>query len=69
MIVNESQLYRDLARATGESVGLIRQIGFSLVTPHKSQPDDADRWLRGSRHRRRGMNSHRQRSRQPVVTA
>jgi hypothetical protein len=31
--MNQHRLFREVARATGESVGLIRQRGFSLVVP------------------------------------
>ena len=47
--MNEFQLCRAVARATGESVDVIRQTGFTILAPLSAKWDEADRWL----HRRR----------------
>jgi hypothetical protein len=56
--MSDSQLYRAVARATGETVDLIRSIGFTTLAPIVTAPDEASRWLRRFQHRRR---SHRRR--------
>jgi hypothetical protein len=48
--MNEFQLCRAVARATGESVDVIRQTGFTILAPLSAKWDEADRWL----HRRHG---------------
>ena len=44
--MNQTQLYRSVARITGEPVDLIRQIGFTELGPNLPECDEADRWLR-----------------------
>ena len=43
--MNEFQLCRAVARATGESVEVIRQTGFTILAPLSAPWDAADRWL------------------------
>jgi hypothetical protein len=43
--MNEFQLCRAVARATGESVEVIRQTGFTILAPLSGKWDEADRWL------------------------
>ena len=59
--MTQTQLYRDVAHVTGESVDRIRQIGFGLLAPINDPPDEADRWLRrrGRRARYRRRHSRR----------
>jgi hypothetical protein len=38
--VKQSALERAVARATGEPVGLIRRLGFTLVIPSVAHPED-----------------------------
>jgi hypothetical protein len=49
--VNQTQLYRAVARATGETVELVRQVGFTVLAPLVTEPDEASRWLRRARRR------------------
>jgi hypothetical protein len=49
--VNQSQLYRSVASATGETVEVVSQIGFSILAPLTNQPDEASRWLRRAKRR------------------
>jgi hypothetical protein len=62
--MNEFQLCRAVARATGESVEVIRQTGFTILAPLSAPWDDADRWLqRRVQHGRpfkRGQRRHAQ---------
>ena len=62
--MNEFQLCRAVARATGESVEVIRQAGFTILAPLSAKWDEADRWLhrRAQRGRpfRRGRRRHAQ---------
>jgi hypothetical protein len=61
--MNEFQLCRAVARATGESVEVIRQTGFTILAPLSGKWDAADRWLhRRLYHRRpfRGGRRHAQ---------
>jgi hypothetical protein len=62
--VDQSQLYRSVARATGETVEVIRQVGFSLLAPVIPEQDEAERWLRRAEERR----SFKQRRRLPAPT-
>jgi hypothetical protein len=50
--VDQSQLYRSVARATGETVDVIRQVGFTLLAPVIPEQDEAERWLRRAEERR-----------------
>ena len=43
--MNELQLCHAVARATGESVEVIRQTGFTILAPLSGKWDEADRWL------------------------
>ena len=43
--MNEFQVCRAVARATGESVEVIRQTGFTILAPLSATWDEADRWL------------------------
>ena len=60
--MNEFQLCRAVARATGESVEVIRQTGFTILAPLSAKWDEADRWLQRrvqqSRPVRRGRRQH-----------
>jgi hypothetical protein len=60
--MNEFQLCRAVARATGESVEVIRQTGFTILAPLSGKWDEADRWLhrrlQQGRHIRRGGHHH-----------
>jgi hypothetical protein len=60
--MNEFQLCRAVARATGESVEVIRQTGFTILAPLSANWDEADRWLhrrvQRSRSFRRGRHHH-----------
>lgn len=49
--MNQSQLYRAVARVTGETVEAIQQIGFTILAPLVNQPDEASRWLRREKRR------------------
>jgi len=55
--MNEFQLCRAVARATGESVEVIRETGFTILAPLSGKWDEADRWLH--RHVQRGRPFHR----------
>jgi hypothetical protein len=57
--VNQFQLDRCVARATGESVEVVRDIGFTMLTPLANEFDEASRWLRRARRRRYFKNRHR----------
>jgi hypothetical protein len=37
--MHSTELHQALARATGESIGTLRQRGFSLVVPDHSDPE------------------------------
>jgi hypothetical protein len=52
--MNEFQLCRAVARATGESVEVIRQTGFTILAPLSAKWDEADRWLHRRLQRSRG---------------
>jgi hypothetical protein len=60
--MTEFQLCRAVARATGESVEVIRQTGFTILAPLSAQWDEADRWLHRrvhhDRHFKRGRRQH-----------
>jgi hypothetical protein len=60
--MTEFQLCRAVARATGESVEVIRQTGFTILAPLSGKWDEADRWLhrrvQRGRHFRRGRRHH-----------
>jgi hypothetical protein len=62
--MNEFQLCRAVAHATGESVELIRRTGFTILAPLSAKWDEADRWLyrraQHGRHIRRGRRHHGQ---------
>jgi hypothetical protein len=58
--MNQFQLDRSVARATGESIDVIHRQGFSLLKPLLNEADEAGRWLqrfyqgcRARRHQRR----------------
>jgi hypothetical protein len=51
--MNEFQLCRAVARATGESVEVIRETGFTILVPLSARWDEADRWLHRRLHHRR----------------
>ena len=52
--MNEFQLCRAVARATGESVEVIRETGFTILAPLSAEWDEADRWLHRRLRRRHG---------------
>jgi hypothetical protein len=57
--VNQFQLDRCVARATGETVEVVRDIGFTVLAPLANEFDEASRWLRRARRRRYFKNRHR----------
>src|SRR5262245_60148114 len=67
--MNQSQLYRSVARATGETVDVIRHIGFTMLTPIVTEADAAGRWLQRAQQQRSFKRGRRQhiRSRQVCV--
>ncbi len=40
--MNQSALYRSVARCTGESVGFVRRMGFVLLVPPPTQHDEPE---------------------------
>jgi hypothetical protein len=62
--MNQSLLYRSISRVTGDSIELIRQVGFTVLTPPISESDEADRWLRN--HRTRSCKHSRRQQHQPI---
>jgi hypothetical protein len=63
--MTEFQLCRAVARATGESVDVIRETGFTILTPLNGKWDEADRWL----HRRNCQGRHVNRDRRQHLHA
>lgn len=59
--MDQSQVYRSVARATGETVEVIRDIGFTLLAPIVTEADEATRWLRRAQQRRTFRRSRRRR--------
>jgi hypothetical protein len=57
--MNEFQLCRAVARATGESVEVIRETGFTILAPLSAKWDEADRWLNRRVHRGRPFRGGR----------
>lgn len=49
--MDQTQLYRSIANATGETVEVVSRIGFSVLTPMVTEPDEASRWLRREKRR------------------
>jgi hypothetical protein len=59
--MDQSQLYRSVARATGETVDVVRNIGFTLLAPIVTEADEATRWLRRIQQRRSFRRCRRRR--------
>jgi hypothetical protein len=58
--VTQSQLNRSVAHATGETVDLVRHLGFTVLGPMTPDTDKAVRWLRAHQQRpRRHRRQHR----------
>ena len=60
--MNQSQLYDSVARATGETVDVIRSVGFTLLAPLVTEPDEASRWLHRAQQRRSFRHNRPRRS-------
>ena len=65
--MNQHLLYRSISRVTGDSIELIRQVGFTMLTPPIPEYDEAERWLR-AHHHRSCKHGHRRRQPQPIRT-
>jgi hypothetical protein len=59
--MDQTQLYRSVARATGETVEVVRSIGFTLLAPIVTEADEATHWLRRAQQRRSFSRSRRRR--------
>ncbi len=59
--MNQSQLCRAVARATGETVERIRQMGFSLITIDTPPPTVSEQAMRSFRRGYRGRFFHKSR--------
>lgn len=59
--MNQFQLYRSIARATDETVDVVRQIGFTMLDPIAPEVDEAEQWLRRAQQKRsfkHGKHAH-----------
>ena len=68
--VDQTQLYRSIASATGETVDVVRRIGFTMLSPMNGESDEASRWLRRARRRQWfKRHKHRTMSKRPRLVA
>ncbi len=59
--MNQNQLCREVARATGETVERIRQMGFSLITIDSPPPTITEQAMRSFRRGHRAKFFHKSR--------